>query len=119
MISDEFKKYFKFPLVYREDYIYVLGNNGEPVLTWLISPGEFSDGEPSEIVNKMNGYSMKKYKYKWAIKDDVFIYYGKKKMFLVRGWHMLVDTKQHNIPYEYALKLRKMFAEHIINNLNK
>ena len=119
MINDEFKQYFKFPLVYRENYIYVLANNGESVLTWLISPGEFSDGEPSEIINKMNGYSTKKYKKKWTIRDDAFIYYGNKKMFLIRGCHLLMGPKKHNMPYEQAFRLRKMFAEYIINNLNK
>lgn len=119
MINDDFKKYFKFPLVYREGYIYVLSNNGESVLTWLIEPTEFGEGDPSEIVNKMNGYSTKKYKQLWTIKDDTFIFYGKKKMFLLRGCHLLTDPKKYNMPHEQAFKLRKSFAEYIVDNLNR
>ena len=71
MIDEQFKTYFKFPLIYKENFLYVLTNDSQMALTWLKDSSEIED--PFEIVNKMNGYSDKQFKEKWSIKDNVFI----------------------------------------------
>ena len=118
MVSEEFKQYFKFPLIYRENYIYVLGHDGEPVLTWLVNSNDIVEDQ-QEIINKMNGYSTKKYDKEWTVQDSVFIYYGDKKMFLIRGCDLLMNHKKYSFPHEQALKLQRNFIDFIINNLNK
>lgn len=116
MIDEQFKTYFKFPLIYKENFLYVLTNDGQMALTWLKDSSEIED--PFEIVNKMNGYSNKQFKEKWTIKDNVFIYYGDQKLFLIRGWGRLTGSK-HNLTPSLAAKIQDNFAKYLINNLNK
>lgn len=116
MINDEFKKYFKFPLIFKPDFPYVLANDGEMALTWAIEPDCFCN--PSEIINKINGYSNKSFEKEWTIKDKTFIYYGDTKVFLVRGYWMLTNHK-YNLDPLTACKIQDNFAKEIITNLNK
>ena len=116
MIDEQFKTYFKFPLIYKENFLYVLTNDRQMALTWLKDSSEIED--PFEIVNKMNGYSNKQFKEKWTIKDNVFIYYGDQKLFLIRGWGRLTGLK-YNLTPSLAAKIQDNFAKYLINNLNK
>lgn len=117
MIDETFKKYFKFPLIQREKFLYVFGNDGNMALTWLT--GDLSEEEKSEIVNKINGYSKVNYDLEWSIKDRVFIYYGDKKIFLVRGWGMLTGVASYHLNEILAKKLQDNFAKYIVSNLNQ
>ena len=36
MCDNNFKNYFKFPLVFKEDFPYVLTNDGKMALTWCV-----------------------------------------------------------------------------------
>ena len=117
MIDEAFKKYFKFPLIQRDNFLYVFGNDGNMVLTWLTD--DFSEEEKSQIVNKINGYYRSNYDLEWSIKDRNFIYYGDKKVFLVRGWRMLTGESAYHLNETLAKKLQDNFAKYLISKLNQ
>ena len=54
MCNNDFKNYFKFPLVFKEEFPYVLTNDGKMALTWCI---DLPKEKAEEAINKINGYS--------------------------------------------------------------
>lgn len=115
MCDNNFKNYFKFPLVFREDFPYVLTNDGKMALTWCI---DLPKEKAEEAINKMNGYSDKHFDKEWSIKNNIFIYYGETKIFLIRGWGMLTGVGGYQLPTEKAVKIQDEFANFIVKKLN-
>ena len=72
MCNNDFKNYFKFPLVFKEEFPYVLTNDGKMALTWCI---DLPKEKAEEAINKINGYSDKHFDKEWSIKNNIFIYY--------------------------------------------
>lgn len=116
MTEYNFKNYFKFPLIQRENFPYVLTNDGKTALTWLI---DLPNEERIEIVNKINGYSSNEYDEEWEIKENIFLYYKGTKIFFVRGWGMLTGIGGYNLNPSIACKIQNNFANYILNNLNR
>jgi len=115
---EEFKEYFKFPLIHENDFLYVLTKDGDPVLTWATTSDEIGE-DPNDIINKINGYSTKKFKKTWNIREKVFIYYGDKKIFFIRGCHLLTNNNKYSLSHEKAQKLQTNFGKYIVDTLNK
>lgn len=115
MRDNNFKNYFKFPLVFKEDFPYVLTNDGKMALTWCV---DIPKEKAEEAINKINGYSSKKFEKEWCIKNNTFIYYGDTKVFVVRGWGMLTGSVGYKLKENDAILIQDSFAKHIVNALN-
>lgn len=115
MCDSNFKNYFKFPLVFKEDFPYVLTNDGKMALTWCV---DLPKEKAEEAINKINGYSSKKFEKEWCIKNNTFIYYGDTKVFVVRGWGMLTGSGGYKLKESDAILIQDSFAKHIVNALN-
>lgn len=115
MCDNNFKNYFKFPLVFKEDFPYVLTNDGKMALTWCV---DLPKEKAEEAINKINGYSSKKFEKKWCIKNNTFIYYDDTKVFVVRGWGMLTGSGGYKLKESDAILIQDSFAKHIVNALN-
>ena len=68
MCDNNFKNYFKFPLVFKEDFPYVLTNDGKMALTWCV---DIPKEKAEEAINKINGYSSKKFEKEWCAKKSM------------------------------------------------
>jgi hypothetical protein len=115
MCDNNFKNYFKFPLVYKENFPFVLTNDGKMALTWCL---DLPKEKAEECINKINGYSTKHFDKEWTIKEKIFIYYGDAKVFVVRGWGMLTGISSFNLREEKAALIQNSFAKHVIDTLN-
>jgi hypothetical protein len=84
-------------------------------LTWCV---DLPKEKAEEAINKINGYSSKKFEKEWCIKNNTFIYYDDTKVFVVRGWGMLTGSGGYKLKESDAILIQDSFAKHIVNALN-
>lgn len=111
-------KYYKLPL--HDNYPCIFCNDGAMAFTWI---GRLEEATRKSVIQKMNGESSVKFKYKVFYEDGKICFKSDTglthTLLLVRGWGHLIGTGGYNLPPKKAAQIQDEFAEYVVEQINK